>query len=200
MKKVFSKYLFSVKIQNTPNPSFLKFIPGKKILKENQTIDFPSPKTAENSSLAKKLFEVKGVGRILIGSDYISIGKKDEKLWEDIKPQIVELLNDYFEKTENIEHFPESQQSEILDNDSETLSLIKEIISNRIRPVIQEDGGDIKLVNFDENSGIVRISLKGSCSNCPSSTITLKNGIEKMLMHYVPQVNEVESIDDEEEY
>ena len=135
----------------------------------------------------------------MYGHDYISVGKKDEVDWNDIKPLVLDVISDHF--TKNLILFdetPEAEDTKILDTDSETLSLIKEIVAVRIRPVIQEDGGDIKFIGFDENTGNVQVCMKGSCSGCPSSTVTLKNGIEKMLMHYVPEVKNVESVEDDE--
>ena len=200
MNKFMKRYLsVFIKTQSTPNPSFLKFIPGKEILKEGQTVDYSNVKNSLKSPLAKRIFDIKGIARVMYGHDYISVGKKDEVDWNDIKPLVLDVISDHF--TKNLILFdetPEAEDTKILDTDSETLSLIKEIVAVRIRPVIQEDGGDIKFIGFDENTGNVHVCMKGSCSGCPSSTVTLKNGIEKMLMHYVPEVKNVESVEDDE--
>lgn len=200
MNKFMKRYLsVFIKTQSTPNPSFLKFIPGKEILKEGQTVDYSNVKNSLKSPLAKRIFDIKGIARVMYGHDYISVGKKDEVDWNDIKPLVLDVISDHF--TKNLILFdetPEAEDTKILDTDSETLSLIKEIVAVRIRPVIQEDGGDIKFIGFDENTGNVQVCMKGSCSGCPSSTVTLKNGIEKMLMHYVPEVKNVESVEDDE--
>ena len=199
MNKFMKRYLsVFIKTQSTPNPSFLKFIPGKEILKEGQTVDYSNVKNSLKSPLAKRIFDIKGIARVMYGHDYISVGKKDEVDWNDIKPLVLDVISDHF--TKNLILFdetPEAEDTKILDTDSETLSLIKEIVAVRIRPVIQEDGGDIKFIGFDENTGNVQVCMKGSCSGCPSSTVTLKNGIEKMLMHYVPEVKNVESVEDD---
>lgn len=193
-------FLFSifVKTQQTPNPHFLKFLPGKELLKDGETYDFSNVRQATNSPLARKLFEINGVSRVFYGKDYISVGKKELIEWNDIKPLVVDIICDYF--TKNLELFEEEPQNEDLqpqDGDTETVKYIKEILAYRIRPVVQEDGGDIKFINFDESNGIVYLAMKGSCSGCPSSGVTLKHGIEKMLVHYVAGVKEVEAVDDE---
>ena len=200
MNKYFKKYFsIFIKTQSTPNPSFIKFLPGKELLQEGQTVDYSNAKNSLKSPLASRIFDIKGVARVMYGRDYISVGKKDEMDWNDIKPFVLEVISDHF--TKNLELFnekPENEDTKILETDTETVALIKEIIAVRIRPVIQEDGGDIKYIGFDETSGNIQVCMKGACSGCPSSTVTLKNGIEKMLMHYVPEVKNVESIEDDE--
>ncbi len=186
-----------VKTQQTPNPHFLKFFPGKELFSDGETYDFSNMKEATISPLARKLFEVNGITRVFYGKDYISVGKKELTEWDELRPLIVDTICDYF--TKNLELFdekPEPEDTQIKDTDSETVALIKEIISTRVRPVVQEDGGDIKFINFDTESGTVFVAMKGSCSGCPSSGVTLKNGIEKMLVHYVAEVKSVEAVDD----
>jgi Fe-S cluster biogenesis protein NfuA len=192
-------FLFSifVKTQSTPNPHFLKFFPGKELCSDGETYDFSSLKEAMVSPLAKKIFDINGINRVFYGKDYISIGKKELVDWTEIKPLIVDVICDYF--TKNLELFdekPEAEDTKILDSDSETVALIKEIIATRVRPVVQEDGGDIQFINFDTDSGTVFLAMKGSCSGCPSSGVTLKGGIEKMLCHYVAEVKSVEAVED----
>lgn len=197
IRKCFSAF---IKTQVTPNPSFLKFVPGKQVMKEGQTMDFSNAKSSASSPLARRLFDIKGISRVMYGYDYISVGKKDELDWNDLKPLVLDVISDHFTKNlEVLDESPEPEDTKILDTDSEAVALIKEIIAVRIRPVIQEDGGDIKYMGFDSDSGVVTVSMKGSCSGCPSSTVTLKNGIEKMLIHYVPEVKSVESVEDSEE-
>ena len=187
-----------VKAQSTPNPHFLKFFPGKELFQDGETYDFANTRDALISPLAKKLFDVNGVSRVFYGKDYISVGKKELIEWGDIKPLLIDIICDYF--TKNLEIFdekPEAEDTKISDNDSESVALIKEIIATRVRPVVQEDGGDIKFISFDLDSGTVFVAMKGSCSGCPSSSVTLKSGIEKMLIHYVAEVKLVEAVDDE---
>lgn len=192
------RFMFSifVKIQQTPNPHSLKFLPGKDILEEGETFDFANVRQAIPSPLAVKLFDIKGVNRVFYGKNYVSVGKEELTDWTEIKPLVIDVICDYF--TKNLELFdnkPVSEDTKINDNDSSTVALIKEIIAVRVRPVVQEDGGDIEYVRFDEQNGIVYLAMKGSCSGCPSSSVTLKNGIEKMLVYYVPDVKEVEAVD-----
>jgi len=194
MKRFFSIF---VKTQQTPNPHFLKFFPGKELFNDGETYDFSSMREAANSPLARKLFEITGVTRVFYGKDYVSVGKKELSEWNDVKPFVVDTICDYF--TKNLELFdikPEAEDTQIKETDSETIALIKEIISTRVRPIVQEDGGDIKFINFDLETGTVLVAMKGSCSGCPSSGVTLKNGIEKMLVHYVAEVKSVEAVDD----
>jgi Fe-S cluster biogenesis protein NfuA len=197
----FSCRLFSifVKTQQTPNPHFLKFLPGKELLQDGETYDFSNERQANISPLARKIFEIKGINRVFYGKDYISVGKKELIEWSDIKPIVVDIICEYFTKNfELFENKPVAQDTELKDTDSETVKYIKEIIAFRIRPVVQEDGGDIKYIDFDEASGVVSLAMKGSCSGCPSSSVTLKQGIEKMLVHYVAGVKEVIAVDDDE--
>jgi len=192
------RFMFSifVKVQQTPNPHSLKFLPGKNILEEGETYDFANIRNAMTSPLAVKLFELKGVNRVFYGKNYVSVGKEELTDWNDIKPLVIDVICDYF--TKNLELFdkkPQAEDTKINENDSSTVALIKEIIAVRIRPVVQEDGGDIEFINFEESSGIVYLAMKGSCSGCPSSSVTLKNGIEKMLIYYVPDVKGVEAVE-----
>ncbi|CAD8134703.1 unnamed protein product [Paramecium pentaurelia] len=191
-------YKLFIQAKPTPNPNFLKFIPGGKSVMLNGTYDFTRPREAKCSPLAQKLFMIDGVTRVFYGKDYISIAKKEDSRWDELKPQIFEHIMEHYqldsegqEKKLIIEGYQESQDTQINENDSEVVQLIKEIIDTRIRPTVQEDGGDIVFRDFDETSGIVQLYMKGSCAGCPSSSVTLKNGIEKMLCHYIAEVKEV---------
>jgi hypothetical protein len=160
LKQFFSIF---VKTQQTPNPNFLKFFPGKELFQDGETYDFSNMREAANSPLARKLFDINGVTRVFYGKDYISVGKKELTEWNDVKPFVVDTICDYF--TKNIELFeekPEAEDTQIKETDNETIALIKEIISTRVRPVVQEDGGDIKFINFDADSGTVLLAMKGS--------------------------------------
>lgn len=200
-KKQFSIF---IKTQSTPNPHFLKFQPGKNVLSGDNTYDIENKTKALKSPLASKLFEIPGVSRVTYGPDFISVGKEELTDWSDIKPLIIdEIVNSFtnnedlfYNPNDNIENEPED--TKILDSDSEAVKLIKEIISTRIRPNLQDDGGDVKYVRFDEEQGIVYLKMKGTCSNCQHSEATFKNGIEKMLIHFVSEVEGVEETDSEE--
>jgi Fe-S cluster biogenesis protein NfuA len=195
----FKHFSIFVKTGETPNPNFLKFYPGKEVMPEGETFDISNKKEALISPLATKLFDVKGVTRIFYGNNYISVGKEELTDWADVKPLIIdEIVKFYSTQTELFTEKPSHEDTDIKDDDSEAVQLIKEIIAARIRPVVQEDGGDIKFITFDETDGTVYLQMKGSCSGCPSSGVTLKNGIEKMLMHYVAEVKSVEEYAEDE--
>ncbi|KAL4506442.1 hypothetical protein ABPG72_000013 [Tetrahymena utriculariae] len=186
-----------IQAKSTPNPNFLKFVPsGKTVMTDGTSLDFIAARYAHVSPLAKKLFTIDGVNRVFYGKDYISISKKEEADWNELKPQIFSLITEQFTGTTPLfTDDPEREDTKIKDDDSEAVQMIKEIIDTRIRPLVQDDGGDVIYRNFDEPSGIVTLTMMGSCSGCPSSQVTLKQGIEKMIMHYVPEVNGVESVD-----
>ncbi|MBI28576.1 MAG: Fe/S biogenesis protein NfuA [Alphaproteobacteria bacterium MarineAlpha5_Bin11] len=187
-----------IQTEHTPNPSTLKFVPGKVVMKKG-TANFQNKETATNSPLAKKIFEIEGVKSIFFGSDFITITKIDTTEWEVIKPMILGSIADYFKSNNPIfdtnENLDDTKQEEIPANqDNKIVKQIKELIETRVRPAVAMDGGDIVFEKFDE--GIVYLHMQGSCSGCPSSTATLKNGIENMLKHYIPEVIEVRPIND----
>ncbi|KRX07180.1 NIF system FeS cluster assembly, NifU-like scaffold, N-terminal [Pseudocohnilembus persalinus] len=163
---------------------------------ESGTMDFVAPRFTHISPMARELFNVDGVTRVFYGKDYISISKVQDVSWGELKPQIFQIITEQFEGFKPLfTDQPESEDTKINEDDSEAVQFIKEILDNRIRPSIQEDGGDIVYRSFDEENGIVHLYLKGSCTSCPSSENTLKFGIEKMLKHYVAEVNEVQATD-----
>ena len=159
-------------------------------------MDFSAIRFTHISPMARKLFGIDGVNRVFYGKDFISVTKNEEVVWEVLKPEILGVITDHYSK--GIPLFTEELAAEdtaIHSDDTEAIQLIKEIIETRVRPFVQEDGGDITFVNFDEDTGIVLVELKGSCAGCPSSEVTLKNGIEGMLKHYVQEVNKVAAVD-----
>ncbi|OMJ71809.1 hypothetical protein SteCoe_29870 [Stentor coeruleus] len=184
-----------IRTQPTPNPSFLKFIPGIILLRDG-TLEFTSPRQGQNFPLVIRLFQIDGISRVFIAKDYLSIGKTVSADWSILKPLIFEVLMNSLTNGESlISEVPPSEDTKILDTDSQDLAMVKEIIDFRIRPFVRDDGGDVRLVEFDEASGKVILEMRGSCSGCPSSAITLKNGIERMLTHYVKSVKTVEAVD-----
>ena len=180
----------------TPNPDSLKFLPGKEVLEGSGAKDFRSFKEAQASPLAKRLFQTDGVVGVMLASDFIAISKAEDADWLTLKPQLFASIMDHYAAGDaamgSDEEEPDSL--EIHDDDSEVVQMIKELLDMRIRPSVQEDGGDIKFHGFDEESGVVSLEMQGSCSGCPSSSVTLKSGIENMLMHYIPEVKEVENL------
>ena len=176
----------------TPNPSSLKFLPGK-IVMEKETADFRNVEEAKRSPLALNLFKIDGVEGVFFGSDFISITKNDNHEWQTLKPSISETIIEYYKSGTAIMPQGEEDKTSASDTeDNEAVIKIKEILDTKVRPAVAKDGGDITFQSFD--NGIVYLHMKGSCSGCPSSTATLKAGIENMLKHYVPEVREVRPI------
>lgn len=165
-----------IQTQSTPNPSSLMFYPGKPVME--------------------------GVVRVFFGSDFVTVTKSDDVSWDILKPEIFAAVMDFYSSGQPL--FLDSQaaaakDTAINEDDSETVAMIKELLETRIRPAVQDDGGDIEYCGFDPESGIVKLRMQGACSGCPSSSVTLKSGIENMLMHYVPEVKGVEQEFDGEE-
>lgn len=192
----------------TPNPESLKFLPGRPVLTTDVNGDaaeasgFYVTKTDKQetarSPLAKKLFEVEGVKAVYLGPDFISVTKYAEHHWSHIRTFIFSAIMDHYSSGKPaLSSTPEITDTTILEDDDEIVAMIKELLESRIRPAVQEDGGDIRYVGFDEESGMVQVQLAGSCVGCPSSSVTLKNGVENMLMHYIPEVTGVEAIEEE---
>lgn len=185
-----------IQMQETPNPNSLKFLPGRSVL-ETGTADFSNRKAAQRSPLAKMLFKIKGVRGVFYGGDFITVTKEDDEVdWQILKPDIFAAIMDFFASEQPIiSKDMEEVVAESDANDDETVAMIKELLDTRIRPTVQEDGGDIIYKGFED--GIVKLKLQGSCSSCPSSIVTLKNGIQNMLQFYVPEVLEVIQVEDE---
>ncbi|CAH7674496.1 scaffold protein Nfu/NifU N terminal-domain-containing protein [Phakopsora pachyrhizi] len=196
-----------IQTETTPNPDAIKFIPGVKVMKNGTTKEFLSGDDTRSSPLARSLLSVPGVKSIFFGPDFISINKDPEENWSTTKPEIFSLLMEFFSSAGNHDILIDSQSSSpggpidtrINDDDDEVVGMIKELLDTRVRPAIQEDGGDLEYKGFDEQTGVVSLMLKGSCRGCDSSSVTLKNGIERMLMHYIPEVQSVEQVESEEE-
>ncbi|XP_068597257.1 NFU1 iron-sulfur cluster scaffold homolog, mitochondrial isoform X2 [Brachionichthys hirsutus] len=190
----FSRHL-PIQTEDTPNPQSLKFVPGKPVLGAG-TLDFPSASSAGCSSLARDLFEIEGVKSVFFGPDFITVTKIDEDLeWTDIKRLSLEAIAKFFESGGPITVGAVYHESSHSEDDDEIVSMIKELLDTRIRPTVQEDGGDIVFKGFE--NGIVKLKLVGSCTGCPSSTVTLKNGIQNMMQFYIPEVASVEQVEDE---
>ena len=181
-----------IQTESTPNPSSLKFLPGK-IVMEKETADFRNVEEAKRSPFALNLFKIDGVEGVFFGSDFISITKNDNHEWQMLKPSISETIIEFYKSGATI--ILQGKENNIDTSntrDSEAVVKIKEIIDTKVRPAVAKDGGDITFQSFD--NGIVYLQMKGSCSGCPSSTATLKAGIENMLKHYVPEVREVRPV------
>ncbi|XP_068130905.1 NFU1 iron-sulfur cluster scaffold homolog, mitochondrial [Hyperolius riggenbachi] len=187
-----------IQTQETPNPNSVKFIPGRPVL-EARTMDFPNPASAYCSPLARHLFRVEGVKSVFFGPDFITVTKESEDCdWNLIKPDIYATIMDFFSSglpvvTENAPRTETAPSEE----DDEVVAMIKELLDTRIRPTVQEDGGDVLYRGFQD--GIVQLKLQGSCTSCPSSIITLRNGIQNMLQFYIPEVEGVEQVTDDDD-
>ncbi|KAF7320134.1 hypothetical protein MKEN_00797900 [Mycena kentingensis (nom. inval.)] len=194
-----------IQTEPTPNEDSVKFIPGVEVMGDG-TAEFLDTRSALSSPLAMRLMGVEGVKAIFYGPDFVTVSKDSENPWPIIKPEIYSILMEFFSSGQPLFRSKEDrdsagpQDTKILDTDSETVAMIKELLETRVRPAIMEDGGDIEYRGFDENGdALVKVKLKGSCRGCDSSTVTLKSGIERMLMHYIPEVKGVEQVLDEEE-
>ncbi|XP_010488084.1 PREDICTED: nifU-like protein 4, mitochondrial [Camelina sativa] len=193
-----------IQTQSTPNPSSLMFYPDKPVM-EVGSADFPNVRSALGSPLAKAIYSIDGVVRVFFGSDFVTVTKSDDVSWDILKPEIFAAVMDFYSSGQPL--FLDAQaaaakDTAISEDDSETVAMIKELLETRIRPAVQDDGGDIEYCGFDPESGIVKLRMQGACSGCPSSSVTLKSGIENMLMHYISEVKGVEQEfdgEDEEE-
>ena len=177
-----------VQTELTPNPNSLKFLPGKTVSKNGS---FEITKKDETSNeLIKNLFSISGVESIYLGKDFISVNKLEKANWDELKHIIVSLINDFYSTGK--EYVVEKNLNEESENLDELEIRIIKILDQKIRPAVAKDGGDIKFKEF--KNGIVRVQLQGSCSGCPSSTMTLKQGVQNLLCHYIPEVKQVEAI------
>jgi Fe-S cluster biogenesis protein NfuA len=199
--------LLSFKTLNTPNPDALKFVSLEvPILPlENKTFEFNSTFQAMHSPLALKLFKLPGVKSIMLGPDFLTVNKQDYINWANLRPEVVEIMDKFLTAkeepviTKELIRQTEQEAEQEEQDDLEIVGMIKELIETKIRPAIQDDGGDIEYKGFDEETGKVFLKLQGACKTCSSSEDTLKHGIESMLMHYIEEVLEVIQILDPEE-
>src|SRR6201985_980548 len=183
-----------IQTESTPNPATLKFLPGREVMGEAAVPDFPSVEAAGRSPLAAALFAIPEVSRVFFGADFISVTKRDGD-WKHLKPAILGAVMEHFTRgLPLLEGAAEETEETYSAEDSEVVGQIKELIETRVRPAVAADGGDIIFKGFDGASGIVSLHMQGSCAGWPSSTMTLKNGMENMLRHYVPEVTAVEAV------
>jgi Fe-S cluster biogenesis protein NfuA len=181
-----------IETEQTPNPATLKFLPGRGVMTTG-TADFPSAETAERSPLAVRLFQIDGVTGVFLGADFVTVTKADGKSWQVLKPAILGVIMEHFTANRPVivadgAASPAGEAGE----EDEISAQIRELIETRVRPAVAQDGGDIIFEGFED--GVVYLHMQGSCSGCPSSTATLKMGIENMLKHYVPEVVEVRQV------
>lgn len=182
-----------IQTESTPNPATLKFLPGQTVL-EMGTADFPSTEAAGNSPLAKRIFAVGDVAGVFFGNDFVTVTKTDGAEWDHIKPAILGAIMEHYQSGAAVIEGEQaaSGHAEHSGEDSDIVAQIKELLDTRVRPAVAQDGGDITFHGFDR--GIVYLHMQGACAGCPSSTLTLKMGIENLLRHYIPEVLEVRPV------
>ena len=182
-----------IQTEQTPNPATLKFLPGLTVMPQG-TADFPNREAAARSPLAQALFEIDGVEGVFLGADFVTVTKGDDESWQVLKPMILGAVMEHFTAKRPVLADGDAVAAEesFDEADSEVVAQIKELIDTRVRPAVAMDGGDIVFRGFED--GIVYLHMQGACSGCPSSTATLKMGIENMLRHYIPEVQSVRPI------
>ncbi len=182
-----------IQTEGTPNPETMKFLPGREVLAAG-TLHMPDAEAARRSPLAERLFQVDGVSGVFLGSDFITVTKQPNKEWPLLRPALLGVIMEHFSAGRPILYEAAETPAEAGsgEEDDEIVVQIKELLDTRVRPAVAQDGGDIVFRGFDK--GIVYVHLQGSCSGCPSSTATLRMGIENMLKHYVPEVAEVRAV------
>jgi Fe-S cluster biogenesis protein NfuA len=186
-----------IQSEATPNPATLKFIPGKAVLATG-TLDYRTPDDATASPLASSLFGIEGVEGVFLGQDFISVTKAEKLAWQHLRPAVLGVIMEHYMSGAPVvagaanSDAADAEAEDYSADDQEIVDTIKELIETRVRPAVANDGGDIVFRGFRE--GVVSLSMRGACSGCPSSTATLRNGIENMLKHYVPEVMEVRPV------
>ena len=182
-----------IQTESTPNPATLKFLPGQTVM-EQGTADFPNSESANSSPLAERLFTINGVTGVFLGNDFVTVTKQDSIDWEHIKPSILGAIMDHFHSGAPVIDGEQtgSVHAEHSGEDTEIVGQIKELLDSRVRPAVAQDGGDITFHGFER--GVVYLQMQGACAGCPSSTMTLKMGIENLLRHYIPEVTEVRPV------
>ncbi len=189
-----------IQTEETPNPATLKFIPGRPVMGSGG-VDFVGAEEAQRSPLAARLFEIPAVSRVYFGGDFVTVTKSAGE-WHHLKPAVLGAIMEHFTSGQPLFRDDQAEgeraasgalgEVEFAEADREIVEQIHELIETRVRPAVAQDGGDITLQGFDK--GVVFLHMQGSCAGCPSSTITLKNGIENMLRHYIPEVTEVRQV------
>ena len=181
-----------IQTETTPNPNSLKFL-SEKVISAIGTEEFQKDKSKSlQNKFIKELLEFKGVELILLSKNFLSVKKTEDVSWTELKPMVISHLNDYFEKNEGPILKENNTPDNSIKDDDETVKKIIDVLDTKIRPAVAKDGGDIKFKSFE--NGVVKVELQGSCSGCPSSLMTLKQGVQNLLKHYVKEVNSVEAI------
>ncbi|MDP5307481.1 NifU family protein [Paracoccus spongiarum] len=183
-----------IQTETTPNPATLKFLPGETVLGSG-TADFPTAGDAAASPLARRIFAIEGVGGVFLGRDFVTVTKADDQPWDHLKPSVLGAIMEHFQSGAPAIEGDAPAGAGHADHsgpDAEIVVQIKELLDTRVRPAVAQDGGDITFHGFDR--GVVYLHMQGACAGCPSSTLTLKMGIENLLRHYIPEVIEVRPV------
>ncbi len=191
-----------IRTEDTPNPQSLKFLPDQPVLGAGQLgMDFPTPGAAKISPLATALFDVDGVVSVYLGADFVTVSKDQSVDWEPLKPAILGTIADFLaagvpvlDEQQTVTAAGTTSAEDYKGEDREVVEQIIELLDTRVRPAVAQDGGDIIFHRYEPGDGIVFLTMQGACAGCPSSTLTLKSGIENLLKHYVPEVNSVEAV------
>ena len=189
-----------IQTEPTPNPETVKFLPGQPVAGDKGVFDFPTPESARQSLLARALFQVSGVARVFLGAEFVSVTKDTETDWKHVKPMVLATIMDHYMAglpvlDEGVASPASTEDDTVYEGETaEIVEEIKELIDTRVRPAVAQDGGDIVFHRFEPETGIVHLSMRGACAGCPSSSLTLKAGIENMLKTYVPEVTAVEAV------
>ncbi len=182
-----------IQTEQTPNPATLKFLPGRDVMVSG-TANFADRGDAGRSPLAERLFQIEGIAGVFLGADFITVTKDEDREWHLMKPAILGIIMEHFTAGRPVNLETGNQEAAAADDedDDEVVAQIKELINTRVRPAVAQDGGDIVFYGFQD--GVVLLHMQGACAGCPSSTATLKMGIENMLKHYIPEVVEVRAV------
>ena len=177
-----------IQTQETPNPNSLKFLPGRKI-SNIDAMEFSNKDNFDNS-LIKNILAINGVESLFLGTDFLSVNKNQKIEWEDIKHIVISLINEFYEEGNTL-IIDKNLKNESIKDYKDIEKKIIHILESKVKPAVANDGGDIKFLNYKD--GVVKVKLQGSCSGCPSSTITLKRGVQNLLQHYIPEIKQVEA-------
>jgi len=180
-----------IQTEATPNPATLKFLPGRTVMASG-TANFTDTGSAGRSPLAEQLFTLAGITGVFLGADFVTVTKDADKEWTELKPAVLGVIMEHFTAGRPVILSEPTPAGESAEDEDEVVSQIKELLETRVRPAVAQDGGDIIFDRYED--GIVYLHMQGSCSGCPSSTATLKAGIENMLRHYIPEVHEVRPV------
>lgn len=182
-----------IQTEDTPNPETMKFLPGQTVMPRGNA-EFKNGEDAVDSPLAARLFQIQGVEGVFLGSDFVSISKSSDTDWAMLKPMVLATLMEHLSTGQPIVLDSFQDEEDLEEDDDEITQQIKQLLEERVRPMVAMDGGDITFHSFKD--GIVRLKMQGACAGCPSSTATLKSGIENMLQHFVPEVTEVQALEE----